>query len=468
LTGAQRSWPLAPPLPFCLRFRPDGQQLAVPSGPGKNVRVYETDSGALIASLPHNNIVRRVDWSPDGRWLAAPCDDARVYLWDMGRGGILDTQLSGHDHVVTSVCFDPQGEFLVSQAWDGTSCLWSLPLRSLLFRLPGCDYPLSFSADGNRLGPFVFGQMIRLFEVARAPACRVLPANQGNQANNGAFSPDSRWAVLGGEAGLQCWDSRNGQLVWTLPMGYVRWVLFHPDGRRLLTFDETGPREWPWSVDAATAVPQLGKPNRLPAGPTSEAQYSRDGTVLVMSQYEGLRVFDARKAAPSLLAMPMCNFATVSPDGRFAAASPWGRSDMKVWELPAGREVFRFTNVNPALAFSGDSRWLLMAWGFAIRCLESGTWRTAVHLPQDPIFVAHLAVSPDGRWAAFDHTMRRQLQFCELPSLRPFLELDAASESPVCVSPDGALLLTRRPHGQFALWDLRRVREALTPLGLGW
>jgi hypothetical protein len=38
----------------------------------------------------------------------------------------------------------------------------------------------------------------------------------------------------------------------------------------------------------------------------------------------------------------------------------------------------------------------------------------------------------------------------------------------VCFSSDSTLLLTRRSGGQFALWDLARIRHELTPLGLGW
>jgi hypothetical protein len=46
---------------------------------------------------------------------------------------------------------------------------------------------------------------------------------------------------------------------------------------------------------------------------------------------------------------------------------------------------------------------------------------------------------------------RGPLQLCELPTFRPFLALDAASESPVCFSPDSTFLLTRRSAGQFGL-----------------
>ena len=50
-----------------------------------NVQLYETESGEPVAVLPHGNGVNRLDWSPDGRWLAAPCDDGCVYVWDMSQ-----------------------------------------------------------------------------------------------------------------------------------------------------------------------------------------------------------------------------------------------------------------------------------------------------------------------------------------------------------------------------------------------
>ena len=82
--------------------------------------------------------------------------------------------------------------------------------------------------------------------------------------------------------------------------------------------------------------------------------------------------------------------------------------------------------------------------------------------------VVSVAVSPDSRWVALEHGGAGRLHLFDLPTFRPFLMLDAALESPVCFSPDGALLLTRRSGGQFGLWDLRRIREVLAPLGLGW
>jgi WD40 repeat protein len=464
--GERRSWPATNIPPGSVRFRPDGVQMALSSLDPPGVRVYAVESGELVVSLAHTNAVRCVDWSADGRWLAAPCADGRVYLWNMREGGTLDRVLDGHDEVVSGVCFDPQGEFLVSRSWDGTTVLWSLASHGLVLRLPGSDYPLAFSGDGRWLGPYVAGPIVNLLELERAPEHRVLPADTGEECN-AAFSPDGRWVVVGGD-GVQCWDPPTGQRLWTESVGHVRYVAFRPDSGMLLTLSETGGREWPWLTDTASGHPRLGSPRRLTESWGSQAEYSGDGSVLVIAQRDGLWVSDSRALTPKVLPMPMCTFAAVSPDGQWAAGTSWGGMGMKVWELPTGREVFHLTHAFPTMGFTRDGRWLVVAREDVFQCLEVGTWRPAGDVShQRPRVFAH-ALPANSRWVAVEQGRRGHVQFCELPTLRPFLTLETAGGFPLCFSPDDRLLLTRRGSGQFGLWNLHRIRNALAPQGLDW
>ena len=468
--GTHWAWPATNIPPGYVRFRPDGKRLAVASWEPPVVRIYEVDSGRLVSSLVHSNAVRRVDWSPDGDWLAAPCADGRVFLWDMREGGILDRILEGHDDVVSGVCFDPQGEFLISQSWDSTTALWSLASRSLVLRMLNSDYPLAFSADGRWLGPDTTGRTMRLLEVVRVTEHRILPANAEAECN-GAFSPDGRWVVVGGD-GVQCWEVSSGRRRWTESIGHVRYVAFRPGGGTLLTVGETGAREWPWRVDPATGLPKLGSPRRLTAGRSGQADYSRDGSVLVIAQHDGLWVSDAQAPAPKVLPKTMCNYASVSPDGRWAAgvALGGGEGGMKVWDRPGGREVFQLANVRPAIGFTRDGRWLMVGGHDVFRCLEVGTWRSVGEVAMEDPKVYAQALSADSRWIAVEQGRRGHLALYEIPTLRPLLAWDTFGgwALPLCISPDGTLLLTSRTGGNFGIWDLRRLREELTALGLGW
>ncbi len=454
---------------YCLRFRPDGQQLAVAARKEPGVRIYDANSGELLVSLAHSNAVYHLDWSPDGRWLAAPCADGRVHLWDMREGGTLHRVLEAHEALVFSVCFDPRGEFLVSQSWDDTTAFWSLPSCNLILKCPGSESAMSFSRDGRWLGPCVNGRTVRVLEVARAPKARVLPANLAKDSCNGAFSPDARWIVLGGD-GLQCWGVRSAQRLWHEAIGYVWYVAFRPGGEALLTLGETGACEWTWSVDAATGVPRLGRANRLTDRRYGgQAQYSRDGSVVVIAQPEGLWVSQTHGSPPITLPLRNCNFAVVSPDGRWGAAANWvgPGHEMKVWELPSGREAYHITNANPAMVFTSDSRWLLTFWNDALECLEVGTWRSVARVSHDWVGSPSFAISARNGWVAVCDKGHGSVQLSELPTLRPILTLSSAVQA-LAFSADDSLLLTRRTGGQLCLWDLRGIREELTPLGLGW
>jgi WD40 repeat protein len=453
---------------LAVRFSPNGKQLAVAGSEQPGVRVYEVDSGQLVVSLPHSNAVRRLDWSPDGRWLAAPCADGRVFVWDMSEGPILHRIVEAHDAVVTAVCFDPQGEFLLSQSWDGTTALWSLPLCNLILKCPGSAGPMSFSKDGRWLGPCVIGQTIQLLEVVRAPHARMLPANLVKTACNGAFSPDGHWVVLGGD-NLQCWEVSSARRVWVEPLGNVPFVTFRPDGKLLLTKEESGTYERDWSVDALTGVPRLGPPKRLPVGQWGGgAQYSEDGSVLAIAQREGLWISRTGASQPALFPPTNCCFVAVSPDGRWAAAANWfSQPEMRVWELSSGREVYHITNANPSVAFTSDSRFLVKFWSEATECLEVGTWRSVARVTHRITPATSVAISPRNHWVAFHDKGSNVVQLSELPTLRPILTLSDTVEA-LAFSPDDSLLLTRRLGGQVCIWDLRGIRKELEPLGLGW
>lgn len=141
---------------------------------------------------------------------------------------------------------------------------------------------------------------------------------------------------------------------------------------------------------------------------------------------------------------------------------------MKVWELARGREVFTLASAYPTVGFTPDAHWLILARDEAFRCLEVGTWRTVADRTPENLNVFAHALSADSRWVAVEQGRRGRMVFCELPTLRPLFTLDSAGGFPVCFSRDDSLLLTRRPGGDFGLWDLRRMREELTPLGLAW
>ena len=87
----------------------------------------------------HDSMVISVSFSPDGKTLASGSADKTIRLWNLETGKEIRT-LPGHDEWVFSVNFSPDGQTLASGSDDKTIILWNLDfnLNSLMGR--SCDW----------------------------------------------------------------------------------------------------------------------------------------------------------------------------------------------------------------------------------------------------------------------------------------------------------------------------------------
>ncbi len=481
---------------------PEGRQLAVNNIDEQKPRVaiLELESGRIVTDWRSQVGNGAMAWSADGRLLAIGSYDSRVYVWNIHRGA-LSSILEGHTQMVTGAQFAHSGYLLATTGFDGMTLLWdAVSGVPLAVTYGGIQ---QFSPDDRRLA-FQSGKKIGVWDVAAAPECRTLhPGMFGNrsEAREAAglrpadVSPDGRLLATSGGDGIRLWESDTGRELAHLRAGVCETVLFHPDGRSLIVASKWGLYRWPIRLDAERGPDaiRVGPPELLrePAGNWRKATWLPDHRTLALIDDGISRVLlldsnhphVARSRATALDSGENRRMHTVavSPDGRWLAAGGWYEAGVRVWDLPR-RRLERILRPKDAvgdtkffIGFSPDGRWLVSttipdASKSFYQFWRVGTWEPGLRIDGEGGNYGVPAFTRDGRLMALgiatDHVLLADAatgrELARLSTLKP------VNPVPLVFSPDGTKLIASTDQKTALVWDLRRIRDQLVPMGLDW
>eukprot|EP00178_Gracilaria_changii_P014502 TRINITY_DN40866_c0_g1_i1.p1 TRINITY_DN40866_c0_g1~~TRINITY_DN40866_c0_g1_i1.p1 ORF type:complete len:327 (+),score=30.22 TRINITY_DN40866_c0_g1_i1:1168-2148(+) len=249
----------------CVRYSWDGQYLA--TGSDNAAHVFDADTAQPVASFalhdredhykdPYDDdrserLVRSVCFSPNGKYLVTGAEGCSLNVWDV-RQRLLKHSLPGHGIDIQSVDVSANSRFIASGADDNTVRLWNLETGEIINTLSQKYGPsdwvtsVAISPCSQLVAAASYDQINRVWDVETNQLLRHFQAHT-DKALCIAFSPNGRLLISGGlDRTIKLWDLSMKRAVQCCPKSFeghedfVLSVTFSPDGERIISGSRDG------------------------------------------------------------------------------------------------------------------------------------------------------------------------------------------------------------------------------------
>ncbi|PYL59582.1 MAG: hypothetical protein DMF31_06335, partial [Verrucomicrobia bacterium] len=228
----------------------------------------------LRGSMGHEDVVNSAQFSPDGRRVVTASYDKTARLWDVASGKQIGAPMK-HEDTVWSAQFSSDGQRVVTASQDKTARLWDAvngkPIGETMKHEDNVHFA-QFSPDSQRVVTASADKTARLWDAASGRPIGEAMKHE-KSVNSAQFSPDGQRILTASSDKVALWDAASGKPIGE-PMkheNYVNAAQFSPDGQRVVTASLAKAALW----DAASSK-LIGEPMKHESLVKS-AQFSPDG-----------------------------------------------------------------------------------------------------------------------------------------------------------------------------------------------
>ena len=376
-------------------WSPDGKFIAsanadgiVQLWPATRVSRASIETPLLTFQMQNTGVID-LAWSPDGKYIASASADGMAQVWNAATGlPLLTYQV--HTGKVLAIAWSPDGRRLATAGEDKTVQVWNASTGVHMLTYGGhADFvdAVAWSPDGRRLASASVDGSIRVWNAISAALFTSFQVFEGEKGNLLiAWSPNGR-DIASASNMLSIWSASTGSLLFQfVAQSNMLNVAWAPDGRYIATGQDDGTVSiWDFSLlENTSALPSFGE-ERAGAG-TNNALSGGGGTpVLLRLSCEGHN--------------GIVNAVTWSPDSRYVASAGDDQT-IQVWDSFVGATFVTHVNEFSSTVWSPvDNRIASAAMGGKVQIWDAVTGTRLVTYTGHPgtSSVTSIDWSPDAK-----------------------------------------------------------------------
>lgn len=235
------------PWGFDAALSPDNTKIAY-SDIDENIIIHDLSGETETVSFPGSrDFIWSLDWSPDGRYVAAGSGDGRLYVWDTI--GDNNYYFDGHYDTIHDVAWSPDGKYLASISidnlfiWDTEAQIEVLMTEEIL----GAGTSVDWSPDGTKLAYDGLYVTILPFDDGETGNTIMFEDTEYVGQDSVVWSSDGTLIASSGERAVFVWDAETGKQLQVMfgTLGDIEQVTWHPNGQLIASIaDDEAMRIW--------------------------------------------------------------------------------------------------------------------------------------------------------------------------------------------------------------------------------
>jgi len=309
----------------------------------------------IVKNVGHQRVVKSMAFSPDGKYLLVGYDTNNIQVWDLQSGKQIATlkQKGG----VNSLSLSPDGFYLASGNNDSTIKIWNVQDWKEVHSFPKEKSPvktIAFSSDGKILASGAY-QTIKLWNLKTFKEIKRF-SGHSSYISSLSFSADGKYLASGSEDfKVKLWDLKTKEEIRCLDShtDWVNSISFSPDGK-FLASGSSDKTVRLWDIQSRKKNVPLHRHN----GAVKSVVFSPNGLYLASGGADKkIKMWDLAGARTirTLTQNTIVNCLVFSSDGQHIAS---GNEDgsVVIWETSTGKQLLTILGGFPTL-----SDWIVYA-----------------------------------------------------------------------------------------------------------